>query len=214
MVDIVDYDYNVLPLMSRFGIPLGFNNNTIRQVCDDCGVNVDVFLLIINYQIGGVIEHDLMDKVSAIDVATFLHNSHKHFINFKLPHIRNNLTSALDPALESVNSSIVLFFDDFVRMVKEHFSYEENEVFPYVKSISSGSVSSYSIDIFKRRHDHDIEDKLSDLRNIILRYYTTSVPDRMYDVLVDLYTVQNDLNSHADIENNILIPLVERIENV
>lgn len=212
MVELVDYDYNVIPLMSRFGIPLGFSNNTIRQVCEDCGADVDVFLLIINYQIGGVIEQELMERVSAKDVVTFLHNSHAHFLNFKLPHIRQNLIAALDPELDAVNNSIVSFFDDFVVLVANHFGYEENEVFPYVKAISTGQKSSYTIDIFKRHHDHDIEDKLSDLRNIILRYYTTVVPDRMYDVLVDLYSVQNDLSSHADIENNILIPLVENIE--
>ncbi len=212
MVDLVDYDYNVIPLMSRFGIPLGFNNNTIRQVCVECGINVNVFLLIINYQIGGVIEHELMDVVSPDDVTNFLHNSHSHFINFKLPHIRQNLTRALDPSLSTVNDSVLNFFDDYVRLVREHFGYEESTVFPYIHAISSGRFSDYSIEIFRRHHDNEIEEKLSDLRNIILRYYATSVPDRMYDVLVDLYTIQRDLDSHADIENNILIPLVEQLE--
>ena len=53
---------------------------------------------------------------------------------------------------------------------------------------------------------------LVELKNIILRYYTTTVPNLMYDVLVDIYNCEEDLQSHADIENCLLIPIVADIE--
>ena len=34
----------------------------------------------------------------------------------------------------------------------------------------------------------------------------------MYDVLVDIFTCEEDLNSHTDIENHILIPMISAIE--
>ena len=34
----------------------------------------------------------------------------------------------------------------------------------------------------------------------------------MYDVLVDIYDVEDDLDSHSLIENNILVPLVASLE--
>ena len=76
----------------------------------------------------------------------------------------------------------------------------------------NGEISSYNINIFRRRHD-EIAEKLSELKNIILRFYPTSMPNKMYDVLVDLYNAEEDLDSHADIENLILIPLIASIEN-
>ncbi|MDE6756020.1 MAG: hemerythrin domain-containing protein, partial [Muribaculaceae bacterium] len=53
---------------------------------------------------------------------------------------------------------------------------------------------------------------LAELKNIILRYYRTTVPNLMYDVLVDIYNCEEDLISHSDIENNLLIPMVYDLE--
>lgn len=50
------------------------------------------------------------------------------------------------------------------------------------------------------------------LKNIILRYYRTTVPNLMYDVLVDIYNCEEDLATHSDIENNLLIPMVYDLE--
>lgn len=211
MVELVDYDYNMLPLMSRFSIPLGFNNATIREVCGRCGIDVNVFLLIINYQISGVIEHELMHTVSAEGVAEFLQRSHSYFVNYKFPHIRTNLVAALDPDNDEINPSILAFFDDYAVQAASHFNYEENNLFPHIKALCEGRETEYNISIFKRQHD-EIAEILDELKNIILRYYHTSLPDLMYDVLVDLYTCQEDLNKHADIENNILVPLVMDLE--
>ena len=74
-----------------------------------------------------------------------------------------------------------------------------------------GANSSYSSVRFKNHHDR-IAEKISELKNIILRYYVTSVPNLMYDVLVDLFTAESDLQNHNDIENFILIPLASELE--
>lgn len=211
LIELVDYDYNILPLMSRFSIPLGFDNITIRDACLRSGIDVNMFLLIVNYQISGVIEHELMEQTTPAGVVDFLARSHTYFLDYKFNHIRANLLGALDPDNGEINPSIVTFFDDYVNQVRKHFSYEEQTVFPHIRALLAGEKSSYSIDTFSRQHD-EIADVLAELKNIILRYYHTSLPDRMYDVLVDLYNCQEDLDKHADIENNILIPLVRRLE--
>ena len=144
----------------------------------------------------------------------FLHNSHNYYLQYKYPHIRTNLLSSLDPAHADINPIIIKYFDDYVSEVEAHFHYEESTVFPYVKSLSEGKHdSSYNISIFSRRHDHQVESRLAELKNIILRYYSTSVPYRMYDVLVDLYNCEEDLKQHAHIEDHILVPLITRLES-
>ncbi|MDE6458798.1 MAG: hemerythrin domain-containing protein, partial [Muribaculum sp.] len=84
-------------------------------------------------------------------------------------------------------------------------------VFPYIRALVNGDHSDYNINLFKRHHD-EIGEKLTELKNIILRFYTTSMPNKMYDVLIDLYNAEEDLDSHNDIENHILIPLITMIE--
>lgn len=212
MVDLINENYDILPVLSRFSIPLGFENKRIGEVCKDSGIDTNVFLFIVNFILTGQIDSDKIDLVSPIDIVNFLHNSHEYYLEYKLPHIRQNLLNALDEFHSDINIAIVKFFDGYILQVQEHFRYEEEVAFPYIKKLLCGVASEYNIDVFRNNHN-DIDEKLSDLKNIILRYYTTSVPNRMYDVLVDIYNCEDDLNRHTEIENQILIPMISRIEN-
>ena len=37
VVDLIEQDYNILPILSRFNIPLGFQNRRIDEVCAKMG---------------------------------------------------------------------------------------------------------------------------------------------------------------------------------
>lgn len=212
LTDLIDCDYNIIPLLSRFSIPLGFGDSTIREICVKAGIELNSFLLIINFIVSGEIDSEALRMVNPVDVAEFLRNSHDYFRNYKLPHIRKNLLNALDSSLEEINPSVLKFFDDYVSRVNVHFGYEEKNVFPYIRELMEGKRSRYNMNIFMRHHDDEPESILSDLKNVILRYYPTSLPNRMYDVLVDLYSFEVDLRSHTEIENRILIPMVAELE--
>ena len=211
MVDLIQANYNILPILSRFNVPLGFQNKRIDEVCSENGIDCNVFLFIINFILNGEIDKESLDSVSPLAIVDFLHNSHDYFLKYKFPHIRQNLLNALDECHNDINPAIVSFFDCYIEEVKKHFNYEEKKVFPYVRSLFDNSPTSYTIDVFRRHHD-EIGDKLNELKTIILRFYTTYMPNKMYDVLVDLYNAEEDLECHNDIENHILIPLVTAIE--
>lgn len=212
VIDLINEDYNILPVLSRFSIPLGFGNKTIKDVCNESHINTNVFLIIVNFLLSGKIDNIATNNISPSEIVAFLHNSHDYFLVYKFPHIRKNLLNALDENYSDANPMIVSFFDEYLEQVKEHFDYEENVVFPYIRDLVAGKKSDYCIDVFKRHHD-EIGEKLSDLKNVILRYYTTAMPNKMYDVLVDLFNCEQDLNSHTTIENEMLIPMVTRLEN-
>ncbi|MCM1522524.1 MAG: hemerythrin domain-containing protein [Muribaculaceae bacterium] len=213
VVSLIEADYDILPLLSRFSLPLGFGGETIARLCAASGIHPDVFLLIVNFILNGEIDVERMRRVSPLEVARFLHKSHDYYLNYKLPHIRSNLLSSLDPVHKDINPIIVKYFDDYVESVKAHFEYEEKVLFPYVERLVRGDKGmEYSADTFAHHHDHDVEDKIGELKNIILRYYTTSVPFKMYDVLVDIYNCEEDLKEHSDVENRILVPLIKRLE--
>ncbi len=211
VIDLIKDDYNILPVLSRFNIPLGFQNKKIEDVCKENDIDPKVFLFIINFILNGEINEDQLPEISPSTIADFLHNSHDYFLVYKFPHIRQNLLNALDESHNDINPAIIQFFDSYIEEVKKHFKYEETKVFPYIKAIASGKSTDYHIDLFRRHHD-EIGELLSELKNIILRFYTTSMPNKMYDVLVDIYNAEEDLESHNDIENHILIPLMEIIE--
>lgn len=211
IIDIINDDYTILPLLSRFSIPLGLGNETLNDVCRRNDIDVKALLLVLNYIRTGIIDSSYISVVSPLEVVRFLKNSHDYFINYKFGHIRKNLIAALDLETNPTNNLILKFFDSFVKKVEDHFRYEENAVFPYVENLVDGKKSAYTIEIFERHHE-EVVDALAELKNIILRYYRTTAPNLMYDVLVDIYNCEEDLASHSDIENNLLIPMVYDLE--
>lgn len=211
VIDLIREDYNILQILSRFNIPLGFQSKRIEDVCNENGIDTDVFLFIVNFILTGKIDSERLPVVSPVAIVDFLHNSHDYFLKYKFPHIRQNLVTAIEESHSDINMAIISFFDSYMEEVKKHFNYEEKRVFPYIRALVNGDNSDYSINLFKRHHD-EIGEKLTELKNIILRFYTTSMPNKMYDVLIDLYNAEEDLDSHNDIENHILIPLITMIE--
>ena len=211
IIDIINDDYTILPLLSRFSIPLGLGNETLNDVCRRNDIDVKALLLVLNYIRTGIIDSSYISVVSPLEVVRFLKNSHDYFINYKFGHIRKNLIAALDLETNPTNNLILKFFDSFVKKVEDHFRYEENTVFPYVENLVDGKKSAYTIEIFERHHE-EVVDALAELKNIILRYYRTTAPNLMYDVLVDIYNCEEDLASHSDIENNLLIPMAYDLE--
>ncbi|MCC8072365.1 MAG: hemerythrin domain-containing protein [Bacteroidales bacterium] len=214
VVDLIRQDYNILPILSRFSIPLGFGSKTIADVCRENDIDLDTFILIVNFILSGQLVRPAPTLKATLGIVDFLHNSHDYFLGYKFPHIRANLLQALDQSHSDINPSIVKFFDDYVEQVKIHFAYEEATVFPYIRSLErpDHNHTDYNIHIFQRHHE-EIDSRLSDLKNIILRYYTTSMPNKMYDVLVDIFSCEADLLSHTEIENHLLIPMVDHLEH-
>ncbi|MCM1483100.1 MAG: hemerythrin domain-containing protein [Muribaculaceae bacterium] len=215
MTELVEADFNILPILSRFSIPLGFYGKTIKEVCEAAGIDTGVFLLIVNLILTGQLSDGELSGKAVMGVVDFLQRSHTYFLGYKFPHIRANLISALDAIHSDINPAIIRFFDDYVDEVRKHFAYEESTVFPYIRQLADGCVSSsdFRIEVFSKHHD-EMGEKLADLKSLILRFYTTSVPDRMYDALVDIFNCEEDLDTHRDIENHILIPGALKLEKI
>ena len=116
------------------------------------------------------------------------------------------------------------FFKDYVYELKKHIDREETLVYPYVIKLSSSlktasisdsvisMIKEYSITLYEEEHD-DVEEKLNDLKNIIIKYLPT-VKDQKnrFLLLKELSALENDLADHARIEDLILLPKVEILE--
>jgi len=48
LADVIHHDFNLIPVINRFGIQLGFGDGTIEQICKEQNVNAAFFLIIIN----------------------------------------------------------------------------------------------------------------------------------------------------------------------
>ena len=196
MSDLICENYPMVLVMSRFGIALGFGEKSIGEVCRQNGVDANTFLTVVNLLTGDV--QGLTDEVSnALSLETlirYLHNAHDYFLAFRLPNMRRKLNEAISTCPEDVAFVIRRFFDEYAEEVNKHMTYEEKVVFPYV------------------RHEQ-IDQKLSDLKNILIKYYPGEGGHLLNSVLFDLFTTEEDLVSHSLVEDNLFVPSIVWYEN-
>lgn len=212
MSDLVCDNYPVLLVMSRFGIALGFGDKSIGEVCEENGVHTGTFLAVVNLLLDEGEAEDYRDDISVDALLGYLHNSHDYFLNFRLPAIRRNLLGAIDCGGKDIVIAILRFFDEYVAEVQKHMRYEETTVFPYVASLLDGvPPEGYSIAVFRKRHDQ-VEAKLTELKNILIKYYPATGSNELNSVLFDIFTCEQDLASHNYIEDYLFVPAIQELE--
>lgn len=213
MCDLVSARYAVLLVMSRFGIAPGFGDRTIGEVCRDAGVDCATFLAVVNLPVSGA-ETEACDpaSVSVAALTDYLHRSHGYFLDYRLPAIRTRLAEAVACAGCDLSVAILRFFDEYVSEVHRHMAYEEANLFPYVRSLlEGGRTGRYSAEVFSRHHDR-IEAKLTELKNILIKYYPAGRANELNDVLFDIFLCEEDLASHNAVEDRIYVPAIRRLE--
>ena len=213
MSDLICNNYPMLLVLSRFGISLGFGEKTIREVCRQNDVDEQTFLAVVNLLISENREDfQNFGNRSIQCLLDYLHNSHSYFLDFRLPSIRHKLISAIDTKHDNAAKAIIRFYDQYVDQVHTHMEYEETTVFPYVRSLLSGvKRGDYNIRVFCRQHDN-IESKLSELKNILIKYYPPGNVDELNSVLFDIFACASDLASHNFIEDNLFVPMISQLE--
>ncbi|MBR3846073.1 MAG: helix-turn-helix transcriptional regulator [Alistipes sp.] len=210
MCDLIDRNYHLLQVIARFGISPGFVDKTVAEVCADYRVDVTTFLAVVQRIFDPGAELNI-EQISVRTLTDYLRNAHRYFLDFRLPAIRRKLIEAVNCTQHDVAFAIMRYYDEYVAEVIKHLDYEEQTVFPYVEALLSGSrQNDYSIAVFRSQHDR-IEEQLRELKNIIIKYYPSGTSNELNDVLYDIYTCEQELRSHNDIENDLFVPAVERL---
>lgn len=218
MRDLITSSYKILFLMSRFSIPLGVGDKTIEEVCRENNIDVTTFLVIVEILLENSNYRDLDNKtISVPDIITYLKSSHDYFLNFRLPSIREKLHNVVSKSNGEISNelskAIIYYFDEYVAEVKKHMEYENKLVFPYIKTLmAKNKQENYSIDVFSRQHNH-VEERMTEFKNIIIRYYPAQSTNELNSVMVDIFVCEEDLSAHIYIEDNLLVPIVKNIEN-
>ena len=214
MSDLIEEEYSLLTVLSRFNISLGFGDKNVAEVCRQNQVDTNTLLTIVNFlsEDDYSLEHSY-EKIDLPSLISYLKNAHKYFLEFKLPLIREKLILAIKSSKEDVSFLIMRFFDDYVNEVKKHMDYEDNTVFTYVEELLSENMpSGYNIGVFRKRHS-PIGLKLLELKNIIIKYYPAGESSNLLnEVLFDIFSCEKDLEDHCRVEDYLFVPLIAKIE--
>ena len=217
LADILASDNNILSILQRLEIKLGFGEATVSDICSRYGISENLFLIICNIysfkeyhpEVGTLHEEDIMKIID------YLRVSHRFYTTVCFPVIHEKI-HRLVAGLDEVSRRLIdKFYDDYDSEVGKHFKYEEEVVYPYVDSLLKNSVAEdmkFTIKQFECNHSN-INEKLNDLKNIIAKYLGEEYSSTLrFELLNDIYLIESDLRRHSLIENRLLIPLVEKLE--
>ncbi|MDR2361213.1 MAG: hemerythrin domain-containing protein [Prevotellaceae bacterium] len=213
MCDLITERYKMLLVLSRFGIALGFGDKQIKEVCADNDVDVDTFLTVVDLLLDRDEMLDFMHRRVSLDaLVTYLQRSHDYFLTFRLPSIRQKLAEALPAGNHDLTKAILHYFDEYVAEVHKHMAHEEKVLFPYIREVRCGKPRpKYNSAVFSKQHDQ-VEARLTELKNIIIKYYPVKSTNEISHVLFDIFSCEQDLASHNAIENRLLVPAVQKLE--
>jgi regulator of cell morphogenesis and NO signaling len=219
--DIIIGNPYLLLMLDHFGINMEVRDKTVQQICHENNIRTGLFLTIANlfngFKSSEIIEYSYDDVHLIIK---YLDNSHKYYLEEKYPQIRQYIEEI--NKLNSQTEILMLgkFFDKYFLEVNEHLDYENDVVFPYVLNLSkllsekksSGHKRNYSVKEY-REHHNNIEEKLTDLKNLLIKYMPQKNDQQIRrKLLLCLFELEYDLNIHSEIEESLLIPLVEIME--
>jgi regulator of cell morphogenesis and NO signaling len=227
LADVILTEYKILSVVKRFNIPLGFGDRNISEVCAFHGINEDFFLEIVNiYFDESYLPSKKIKSFSISLITDFLIQSHKYYNEEKIVLIESKIENlGWNGADHKRNHSIIQkFFNEYKNEVKAHTEHEEKKVYPYAIFIDESvarkekpevyfkRMNEYSITNYAQEHD-DIEEKLTDLKNIIIKYLPApNEQNILHEILTELFILQNDLSKHARIEERILVPKILEME--
>ena len=220
MSDVISDDYRILQIISRFGIKLGFGDQTVEATCKAAGVDVSTFLTVVNY-VKDAAHARISEMVEQVDIPAliaYLKNSHSYFVDFRLPGIRRKLLEAIDLSSGNRLAMLILrFYDEYAQEVERHMSFENTHVHPYVETLLQGRLPQESFRSIEEQYDEqhaNIEKSLSELKSIIVKYYPSdNNASLMGEVLMDIFMTDEDLHSHCHMEDTLFAECIRRLEN-
>lgn len=220
--DVISENHFVLLMLEHFEIDFCAPNKTIEDICKEKNISIRVFTTICNLYNGfNPPRRENYPYSDVSDIIRFLKNTHNFYKLDKYPEIRGFISQLPKKNHEDEIRLIEKFFDEYFAEVSEHLNYEELIAFPYFCSLiqpagqpDDKDAKKFSV---KEYHDHhsDIESKLADLKNLLLKHVTLNDELALRrKLLFSLFELEFDLRIHSTIEDLILIPLVEKIEKV
>ena len=215
--ELLTDDRRLLQLLPRFGIGLGFGDRNVNQVCQMNRVNTELFLMICEIYTDSNFKPDRreLQSINMSDLLSYLKASHQYYLEERFPHIEEHLKRIIEACGQKYGPMLNHFYDEYKQEVMRHIQYYEEEVvFPYIEALLNGKhTDSYKIVEFEHNHTN-IQDVLDDMMNILLKYLPDDIlPKERIEISYDIMELSDDLNRHSLIEERILVPYVESLEN-
>lgn len=158
------------------------------------------------------------ESFSLCDLVDYLKSNHDYYLNKKLPEIEQSILHVFggQEEMPKLLKRLALFFDYYKNELVKHIKMEEEVFFPMVKKLEKGKSQKESekwtaFMEFLGNHD-SVEDELKKVNLLIketLKNVSVPFAYRVFMNQVDHF--EQDLRKHAIIEDEVLLPRVEKL---
>jgi len=227
MADVIHMNYLLLPVINRFGIELGFGDQTVEQVCTRQGINLSFFLDITNtYHDESYFPREKMRSYPVELMVDYLMRTHDYYREKLLRETEQMVEQLLASCRGNCENLGLIedFYKKYKKELEKHLQHEEEKFFPYVKALTETKNQEkslqtlreqygFSYDAHSEEHENVIA-KMLDLKNIIIKYlpptYDTATCNNL---LYWLFFFEEDLKDHERLEDIILLPALQKLES-
>ena len=216
LAELVEANYRLLGVLSRVGIDGSYGEKTVSEACLQNGLDPDTVILLCEVYSFPEFEPSAaqLHRSHVGDILRYLHQSHDYYLTRVLAMMEGTVSQLLEPCTAAQRKVVWEFFSGYKAELEKHFSFEEQEVIPYVQDLIIGRRrSGFSIDRFEENHSN-IDEKLSDFKNLVMKSLPSSCDKRLrVELLMHVFVLQEDLKCHTYIEDHVLVPMVRLLEN-
>jgi regulator of cell morphogenesis and NO signaling len=220
---------NSATFLGRYDIETTLNSVPLEELAVEKGVNADFLIQLINSSYdpssASVADFDGYPIPTLVD---YLERSHRYYLQKTLPEIEQSILALeLGNRHNRLYALISRFFTDYRNALEEHFSYEEQRLFPYAKLLFRSKerwylmpslhvfLGQYSTAEFIANHSHKNETELRQVKTAFMNYEPPKENILPYHILLSqLKNFEEDLHIHALIEDKVLIPKMQSIESL
>lgn len=193
MADLLS-DYNeLIPVLNRFGIKLGVGNKSIKELCIDYDLNLDLVINVLNVYLNkDFISDETVDKIEIESIVDYFQKTIDNYINDLIPNIEKHL------------NAFVLVSDtktSELGVLKELFTKFRDRMSENLQDISN--------------YDEDLPDELlHDLKNILIKHISGDYNQNLtYAVIFSIHSFEQDLAAHNRLRNKVLRPVLEKLNS-
>lgn len=191
VADVLAEHNELIPVLNRFGIRLGVGDKTIRQLCEENGLNSDFILTVLNVYLN---ENYIPDKdLSLFDtelIADYFKQTIDNYVQELVPNIEKHLNAfiALSGSENKELSALRGLFYEFKQKLTNHLQ----------NGIS--------------QEDDFPDELLHDLKNILIKHVSGKYNQNLcHAVIFSLHSLEKDLIVHNRLRTKILRPKLKEL---
>ncbi len=223
LADIINLNYQVVPLLNRFDIFFGFGDKTVEHVCAEKNINQDFFVEIINAFLDREFyPRENLQKFQLKLIVDYLRKTHTYYLENKIPRIERLINELIENCCDSNIAKVSLiqkFYHEFKNEITEHINFEDNIFYPFVLKVeklytnneSTQNLEDFPFVEYTEEHSN-VEGKINDLKNLIIKYIPIERNiETANELLYQLFEFEKDLQDHQRIEDRVLVQKLKRM---